>query len=99
MFPRDDGAAFDTGAVEDYAARADPYVLADRDAFVAAGGTIVDINPAERASWAAAIPNIASEWAKNLDGKGEPGSAMLKAYLGKLRSAGFKPLRDWDAGL
>ncbi|MEL7149526.1 MAG: C4-dicarboxylate TRAP transporter substrate-binding protein [Pseudomonadota bacterium] len=70
---------------------------ASRDAFVADGGTIVEMDPAERAAWAEAMPNIAAEWAANLDGKGEPGSDMLNAYLGKLAEAGYAPVRDWTA--
>jgi len=70
-----------------------------RDAYVAAGGTIVEIDPAERAGWANAMPNIAVEWASNLDGKGEPGTDMLRAYMGKLADAGFTPVRDWAAEL
>lgn len=72
---------------------------ASREAYVAAGGTIVDIDPAEREGWANAMPNIAVEWAANLDAKGEPGTEMLNAYLGKLADAGFTPVRDWAADL
>ncbi|MEM9708516.1 MAG: C4-dicarboxylate TRAP transporter substrate-binding protein [Pseudomonadota bacterium] len=70
---------------------------ASREAYVAAGGTIVEMDPAERAAWAAAMPNIAAEWAKGLDDAGQPGSEMLKAYMGKLRDAGYEPVRDWAA--
>lgn len=70
-----------------------------RDAYVASGGEIVEISDDERTAWANAMPNIAAEWAKDLDDKGEPGSAMLKAYLDKLKAAGHTPLRDWAAGL
>ena len=72
---------------------------ASRDAYVAAGGTVVDVPAADRASWAEAMPNIAVEWAKGLDDKGEPGSDMLKAYMGKLAEAGFEPVRDWASEL
>ncbi len=68
-----------------------------RDAYVASGGTIVEMNPAERQAWAAAMPNIAAEWAKNLDDAGQPGTEMLNAYMGKLEAAGFEPVRDWSA--
>ena len=70
---------------------------ASRDAYVAAGGTITEASAEDRAAWAAAMPNIASEWAANLDGKGEPGSDMLNAYLAKLEAAGFTGVRDWTA--
>lgn len=68
-----------------------------RDAYVAAGGTVVDVSNEDRAAWADAMPNIAAEWAANLDGKGEPGSDMLKAYLAKLEAAGYTGVRDWAA--
>jgi TRAP-type C4-dicarboxylate transport system substrate-binding protein len=72
---------------------------ASREAFVAAGGEVVEMNDAERQAWAEAMPNIAAEWAKSLDDKGEPGSDMLKAYLGKLSDSGFTGQRDWAADL
>ena len=70
---------------------------ASRDAYVAAGGTIVEMDPAEREAWAKAIPDIAAEWAKGLDDKGEPGTEMLVAYLAKLKDAGYEGVRDWSA--
>ena len=70
---------------------------ASRKAYVDAGGSVVDIDPAERQSWAAAMPNIAAEWASNLDASGQPGTDMLNAYMGKLKDAGFTPVRDWAA--
>lgn len=70
---------------------------ASRDAYVAAGGTIVEMDPAEREAWAKAIPDIAAEWAQGLDDKGEPGTEMLVAYLAKLKDAGYDGVRDWSA--
>lgn len=66
-----------------------------RDAYTAAGGTIVEASAEDRAKWAAAMPNIAAEWAKTLDDKGEPGTEMLGAYLGKLEAAGYTGVRNW----
>ncbi|MBU2935427.1 MULTISPECIES: C4-dicarboxylate TRAP transporter substrate-binding protein [Pacificibacter] len=65
-------------------------------AYVAAGGTIIDVSDADRAAWAAAIPNIAQEWASSLNDVGEPGSEMLAAYLAKLETEGFTGVRDWS---
>ncbi len=70
---------------------------ASRDAFIAAGGTIVEMDPAEREAWVKAIPDIAAEWANGLDDRGEPGTEMLAAYLAKLRDAGYEGVRDWSA--
>lgn len=72
---------------------------ASREAYVAAGGEVVEMADAERQAWAEAMPNIAAEWAKGLDDKGEPGTDMLKAYLGKLSEAGFDGKRNWAADL
>ena len=68
-----------------------------RDAYVAAGGTIVEATAEDRAAWANAMPNIAAEWAADLDSKGEPGSEMLAAYLAKLTASGYTGVRDWAA--
>lgn len=68
-----------------------------RDAFVAAGGTIVELSAEQRAAWAAAMPNLALEWATGLNDAGQPGSDMLNAYMGKLSEAGYTPVRDWAA--
>jgi len=72
---------------------------ASRAAYVESGGTVVEMDPEQRAGWAAAMPNIAVEWAADLDAKGEPGSDMLKAYMAKLEEAGYTPVRDWSAEL
>ena len=63
------------------------------------GGTVVELAPEARAAWAKAMPNIAVDWAARLDKTGAPGSAMLRAYIEKLKAAGQTPVRDWAAEL
>ncbi|WP_109312674.1 C4-dicarboxylate TRAP transporter substrate-binding protein [Ruegeria sp. AU67] len=70
---------------------------ASRDAYVEAGGTIVEVSDEDRAAWANAMPNVAQEWAATLNDNGEQGTEMLTAYLGKLQDAGFTGVRDWTA--
>lgn len=65
------------------------------EAYVAAGGTVVEVSAEDRSAWANAMPNIAQEWAANLNGKGEAGTEMLDAYLTKLEAAGYVGARDW----
>jgi len=65
-------------------------------AYVAAGGTIIEVSAEDRAAWANAMPNIAQEWAAGLDASGEQGTEMLAAYLAKLEAAGFVGVRDWS---
>ena len=69
------------------------------DKFVAGGGTVVELSAEERKAWADSMPNIAVGWAQGLDKKGAPGSAMLKAYIDKLKAADQTPVRDWAAEL
>ena len=69
------------------------------DKFVSGGGTVVELSAKERKAWADSMPNIAAGWAQGLDKKGAPGSAMLKAYIDKLKAAGQQPVRDWAAEL
>jgi len=85
------------GGENDGSAELSDRAAESRDAFVASGGTIVELSAEERAAWANAIPNIAAEWAAELDGRGEPGSEMLNAYLAKLAAAGYSGVRDWGA--
>lgn len=70
---------------------------ASRDAYVEAGGTIVELSDEDRTAWANAMPNIAQEWAATLNDNGEQGTEMLAAYLGKLKDAGFTGVRDWTS--
>ena len=64
-------------------------------AYIAAGGTVIEVSPEDRAAWANAMPNIAQEWAATLNDNGEAGTEMLDAYLAKLEAAGYVGARDW----
>ena len=68
---------------------------AAEEAYVAAGGTIVEVSAEDRAAWANAMPNIAMELAETLNGNGEQGTEIIAAYLAKLEAAGFTGVRDW----
>ena len=72
---------------------------ASLEAYKAGGGTVVELSAEARAAWANSMPNIAVDWAKKLDGAGAPGSDMLRAYMVKLKAAGFTPVRDWASEL
>ena len=64
---------------------------------MAAEGAHITVAPEEmRKAWAAGMKNIAQEWAKKADASGLPGSEILALYMNRMRSAGVKPLRDWD---
>ncbi len=69
------------------------------EAYKAGGGTVVELSQEARVAWANAMPNIAADWAVDLDKAGAPGSDMLVAYIAKLKAAGEEPVRDWAAEL
>jgi TRAP-type C4-dicarboxylate transport system substrate-binding protein len=50
----------------------------------------------ERRRWAMSLPNIAQNWAKRTDKKGQPGSKVLKAYMDISRKSGVVFARNWD---
>ncbi|MEM7021109.1 MAG: C4-dicarboxylate TRAP transporter substrate-binding protein [Pseudomonadota bacterium] len=66
------------------------------EAYQAAGGTVTELPADARKAWALNMPNLAQEWAAEMDSKGLPGSAMLSAYMDALREGGAAPERDWD---
>jgi C4-dicarboxylate-binding protein DctP len=65
-------------------------------AFQDAGGKVVELSAEARQAWADSMPNLAKEWAADMDGKGLPGSAILSTYMDALRAAGETPVRAWD---
>jgi hypothetical protein len=42
------------------------------------------------------MPNIAQEWAQQMDEQGLPGTEVLSAYMEEMRSTGAEPVRNWD---
>jgi len=61
-----------------------------------AGGKVYTLPKADRSKWAKAIPNIAQEWARDLDKEGLQGTAMLNYYMDKMRAANQPIERQWD---
>jgi TRAP-type C4-dicarboxylate transport system substrate-binding protein len=70
-----------------------------REAYVAAGGTIVKMTPEAQKEWADSMPDIAKELAEKLDKSGQPGTEMIRTYIDKLKAQGATPIRDWTVGL
>jgi TRAP-type C4-dicarboxylate transport system substrate-binding protein len=50
----------------------------------------------EQEKWAKAMPNIAKEWAQNMEKQNLPGNKALAIFMEEARKAGIKPVRDWD---
>ncbi len=60
------------------------------------GGSVVEIDPAERANWAETLPNLAQEWVANLEGQGVPAQEILTEYMQAMRDADQPIARQWD---
>lgn len=85
--------AYEVKVAEEYQKLAD----ASLEKSVANGAKVVDFAPEARKTYAQKMPNIAQEWAKDLDSRGQPGSETLKAYLDAAKEAGVTYARDWMA--
>jgi C4-dicarboxylate-binding protein DctP len=87
-------------AIVDYRDFTAKAALADADEAIAkykaAGGKIVQMSDDARNAWAMKMPNIAKEWAGDLDGKGQPGTQMLTSWMDSMRTANQPILRQWD---
>ena len=60
------------------------------------GLTLVEFTPAERARWAALMPNVAMEWVEEAESMGYPGRAILERYMELLEAEGVVLPRDWS---
>ncbi|MEM8587653.1 MAG: C4-dicarboxylate TRAP transporter substrate-binding protein [Pseudomonadota bacterium] len=81
---------------EAYVAEQAQRIEGAMQAMVDGGATVFQLPAAERAAWAAALPNVPAEWAANADGQGLPGSTVLGAYMDALRGADVELPRNWD---
>lgn len=61
------------------------------------GATLITLTDAEKAEWAAALPDIAGAWVEEQAGRGVDGRQAIDLFLAELDSQGVTPLRDWSA--
>ncbi|MBV0911169.1 C4-dicarboxylate TRAP transporter substrate-binding protein [Anianabacter salinae] len=64
---------------------------------VEGGAILSELSDEERAAYANKLPNIAREWADQLDAQGLPGTEVLETYMRLSREAGITHARDWTA--
>ncbi|MDX1403684.1 MAG: C4-dicarboxylate TRAP transporter substrate-binding protein [Woeseiaceae bacterium] len=60
------------------------------------GGTIVTLDEMQRRAWAKSLPNVAREWADDMQARGLPGHAILEDYMEIMRANGQPIVRHWD---
>lgn len=67
-----------------------------REEFVHFGGTIQALTDEQRRVWAESLPNMAREWADDLERRGLPGDRILRDYMDIMRANGQPIVRHWD---
>ncbi len=60
------------------------------------GGELFELPAAERAKWAAALPDIAGNWADDMAAQGLSGHAILADYMQTMRDNDQPIARHWD---
>ena len=60
------------------------------------GGTIISLSDEQRRAWAMSLPNIAKEWADDMESRGLPGHEILRDYMDIMRDNDQPIMRHWD---
>ncbi|MDH3352118.1 MAG: C4-dicarboxylate TRAP transporter substrate-binding protein [Gammaproteobacteria bacterium] len=60
------------------------------------GGTILTLDDEQRRAWAMGLPNIAKEWADDMEERGMPGHDILRDYMDIMRANDQPIMRHWD---
>jgi TRAP-type transport system periplasmic protein len=84
-------AAYEKWVAEDLQVRAKTSV----EGMMKAGMVNIEVSAADRSEWAKRMPDIAKEWASNLEAKGMPAKDVIPTYLKNLRKIGEQPVRNW----
>lgn len=66
-------------------------------AWATAGVTRHDMPEAERAKWAALLPDYPKQWIDDMESKGLPGKRIMTTYLDIMEELGWKPVKAWAA--
>jgi len=81
---------------DELALETDRRAEASRKEFVLQGGTITALTLEQRKAWANGLPNLAQEWAEDLEKRGLPGKQILGDYMDMMRAADQPIVRHWD---
>ena len=81
---------------DELARETDRRAESSRHEFEALGGTIVPLTDEQRREWADSLPNMAQEWAEDLEERGLPGRQILRDYMDIMRANNQPIVRHWD---
>ncbi len=60
------------------------------------GTVVTKASPKDRQAWAMALPPLGKQWAEQRNKAGQPGTAILKAWMDEMRAANQPIARHWD---
>jgi TRAP-type C4-dicarboxylate transport system substrate-binding protein len=85
---------------EDYrdelARETDRRSAVSRSRYLEEGGQILVLTDEQRRQWAMGLPNIAMDWAEDMEERGLPGTAILRDYMNIMRENDQPIMRHWD---
>lgn len=81
---------------DELAAETQRRAASSREEYLARGGRILTLTFEQRREWAMGLPNIAKEWADDMEARGMPGHAILKDYMDIMRANDQPIVRHWD---
>ncbi|MDD9996515.1 MAG: TRAP transporter substrate-binding protein DctP, partial [Rhodospirillaceae bacterium] len=84
---------------DELALETDRRAESSRHEFVEQGGTIQPLTDEQRRVWAESLPNMAQEWAEDLEERGLPGKQILRDYMDIMRANNQPIVRHWDREL
>ena len=67
-----------------------------RELYIDYGGTIVTLTDEQRRAWAMGLPNVAEDWADDMEERGLPGYDILRDYMDIMRANDQPIMRHWD---
>ena len=81
---------------DELARETDRLAAQSRIEFVEHGGTIIPLTPEQRREWSLSMPNLAEDWADDMEQRGFPGHAILADYMEIMRQNKQPIVRHWD---
>ncbi|MDH3747281.1 MAG: C4-dicarboxylate TRAP transporter substrate-binding protein [Gammaproteobacteria bacterium] len=64
--------------------------------YIENGGKIMTLSDEQRRVWAMGLPNIARDWADDMEERGLPGNDILRDYMDIMRANKQPIMRQWD---
>lgn len=81
---------------DELARETDRRAVRSTQQYIDYGGTIVTLTEEQRRAWAIGLPNIAEDWAEDMEERGLPGHDILRDYMDIMRANDQPIMRHWD---